>query len=860
MKTEKYDISGMTCAACVAQVEKSVRKLDGIKELQVNLLTNSMTVDYDESLIDSGVIENSVTQAGYKATIKTNNPATKKATPAISGVSDEEQEMKIRWWTSLAFLIPLLWLSMGKMIGLPVPEVFTAVNGVLLNTLLQLLFTIPIVFINYKYFSSGFSKLFRLHPNMDSLIAIGSSAAIFYGLSVLLQMAYKAGNADVHAIHQLSHDIYFESGATILTLVTLGKYLESKSKKRTSDALTHLMELAPKTANVIRDGVETEISVNELIVGDIVVVRNGQSIPADGIIISGDGNIDESALTGESMPVFKTTGEKVLSASINKTGYFTFRATKVGDDTTLSQIIHLVEDATASKAPVSKLADKISAVFVPVVIGIALITFAIWMLLGYSFAFALSMGIAVLVISCPCALGLATPVAIMVGTGKGAESGILFKSAEALENAHKCNTIVLDKTGTVTTGKPVITDIVLTPGISADELLKTASSLEILSEHALAEAIVTETKNRNTGFYPVINYRAFPGKGISGEINESVYSIGNKQLMNDLKILLSEFETISAEFSQMGKTPVFVSKDKNIIGCIAVADVLKPTSAEAVKKLHELQLHVVMLTGDNKQTAQYIQEKAGIQTLIAEVLPHEKELTIHQLQNEGKKVIMVGDGINDAPALTRADIGIAIGAGTDIAVEAADVVLMRSDLLDVVTVIKLSRSVFQNIKQNLFWAFFYNIIGIPLAAGVFYSLSGWKLNPMFAAAAMSISSVTVVLNALRLKNFKVTAKKNNNIVAERRPEEISITTINIKMQNNRLNFKFMKQKTLTISGMSCGHCSARVEKTLNNIDGVEAKVNLETNQAILTLSKDVSNETLKTSVDNIGYEIVDIKD
>jgi len=597
-----------------------------------------------------------------------------------------------------------------------------------------------------------------------------------------------------------------------------------------------------------------------LMVNDIVVVRNGQSIPADGVIISGYGNIDESALTGESLPTYKQQNDTVLTASINKTGYFTFRVTKVGEDTTLSQIIHLVEDAAASKAPVSKLADRISAVFVPIVIGISIVTVIGWLITGYSFDFALSMGIAVLVISCPCALGLATPVAIMVGAGKGAEYGILFKSAEVLENTHKADTIILDKTGTITTGVPKVTDIAVSLDMTDTELLIIAASLEKFSEHALADAILNEVNNRNLSLFDVKNFETFPGKGVSGEINTISYFAGNRKFLSENNISTSEFDVFANQLSETGKTPVYISSQKSVIGVVGISDTLKLGTAEVIEKLHEMHLKVIMLTGDNKKTAEYVRQQAGINEVIAEVLPHEKESVVRKLQSEGRKVIMVGDGINDAPALAKADIGFAIGAGTDIAIDAADVVLMRSQLTDIVTAIRLSKAVLQNIRQNLFWAFFYNVIGIPLAAGVFYSVAGLKLDPMIAAAAMSFSSVTVVLNALRLKGFRSEILRNHDSGEKQIQNEIQITSINTQMNILSNNFKLMKQKTLIIKGMSCGHCSARVEKTLNSIDGVEAKVDLDSNQAHLTLSKDVSNEILKATVDNIGYEVVDIKD
>jgi len=771
-------------------------------------------------------------------------------------VQIEQQEMKMRWWVSLAFLIPLLYISMGHMFGLSLPHLFHGVENALAFAFTQFLLTLPIAFINKKYFVNGFRTLFKAAPNMDSLIAIGSSAAIVYGVYAIYRIGFALGHADMATVEQFSHDLYFESGATILTLITLGKYIEAKSKSRTSEAITRLMDLAPKTATVIRDNAEVEILIEQVVVGDIVVVKPGQSVPVDGVVDSGNSSVDESALTGESMPVFKEVGATVLSASINKSGYFTLRATKVGNDTTLSQIIQLVEEASSSKAPISKLADKISSVFVPVVIGIAILSVVVWMVLGYPFDFALSIGIAVLVISCPCALGLATPVAIMVGTGKGAEHGILIKSAESLEMAHKIDTVVLDKTGTITEGKPRVTDIFTGTAITENQLLEIAASLEKPSEHPLAEAILLEAEKRALKFKAVSNFQAIPGLGIQAAIEEITYLAGNLKLMTDRKIQLCEFVTQSDRLAKEGKTPLFVANETEVLGIIAVADVIKPTSREAVELLQAMGMNVVMLTGDNAGTAAAIQHQLGISTVIAEVMPQDKDKEISKLQAAGKTVAMVGDGVNDAPALMRSNLGIAIGAGTDVAIESADVVLMRSDLLDAVTTLRLSKAVIVNIRQNLFWAFFYNVIGIPLAAGVFYGVLGWKLNPMFAAAAMSFSSITVVLNALRLMRFKATVSNSTKTtIGVDNPTSQANEQIN---QITNQPVEIMLEKTMVIKGMSCGHCSARVEKVLNAIDGVEATVDLESNSATVKLSADVSNEVLKKAVDDIGYTVVEV--
>ncbi len=761
MKTEKFDVVGMSCAACAAHIEKEVGKLEGVKKVNVNLLTNSMVVDFEESNVDTDKIEEAVVEAGYEAHVKSSaEQAASRETKKIDFVQKEQQEMQKRWWISFGFWLPLLYLSMGSMLGWYIPAFFRGEENAMVFAFTQFLLTLPIAMSNEKYFRNGFKMLFKAAPNMDSLIAIGSSAAILYGIYGLYKIAYGFGHAQPELVHQFAHDMYFESGATILTLITLGKYLESRSKSQTSRAITQLMDLSPKTATVIRDGTEVEVPAEEVRVGDIVVVRPGQRIPVDGVVESGSSTVDESALTGESIPVLKQSGDRVLSASINKSGYITLKATQVGNDTTLSHIISLVEEASSSKAPISKLADRISRIFVPVVIFIALTAGIVWFFLGYSFDFSLSVAISVLVISCPCALGLATPVAIMVGTGKGTEQGILIKSAASLEMAHKIDMVVLDKTGTLTMGKPQLTDIIPSPNITENELLQIAASLEKLSEHPLAEAILEETDKRKLETFSVKNFTSLFGKGIVAEAGENYFLIGNRQLIEDQKIDVQNFDNIATQLAEEGKTPLFVASREKVIGVIAAADPLKPTSKEAVNQFRSLGLEVVMLTGDHKKTAAAVQRKLGISTVFSEVLPQDKDKVIVNLQKGGKKVAMVGDGINDAPALMRADLGIAIGAGTDIAIESADVVLMRNDLMDAVSAIRLSNAVIRNIKENLFWAFFYNIIGIPLAAGIFYPLLGWKLSPIFAAAAMSFSSVTVVLNALRLRFFKPSEVKS----------------------------------------------------------------------------------------------------
>ncbi len=754
METKKFDVVGMTCSACVAHVEKSVRKLYGVQDVSVNLLTNSMTVDYDQQALSVEEIIGSVEDAGYEAFEKEKSIVST-TTPKVNYALEEQKEMKRRVIISFLFLVPLLYLSMGHMLDFPLPSVFTGSDNALTFAFTQFLLTLPIAFVNSKFFSHGFRSLWKLSPTMDALVAIGSSAAIIYGVFAIYKIGNGLGQNNPETVRMYLHNLFFESASTILTLVTLGKYLEAKSKRQTSDALTKLIDSAPQTATVIRNNTEMEIPVEEVRLNDIVSVRPGQKIPVDGVLTGGSGSVDESALTGESIPVYKQEGDHVLSASINGSGYFTFRATKVGKDTTLSQIIQLMEEASSSKAPISKLADQISRIFVPAVIGIALLATAVWLNMGYPFEFALSIGISVLIISCPCALGLATPVAIMVGTGKGAECGVLFKSAEALETGGKITTVLLDKTGTITEGRPEVTDIEPIHYLDKNELLRITASLEKFSEHPVSGAIIQKAAEKEIELYPVSDFNNIPGKGISGKIKDKIVRVGNLSFISENTNTV-DIENQIHHYSQKGKTPLIVADEKNVLGIIAVADVLKQTSKEAIELLKSMNLKTMMVTGDNKRTALAIQEKLGLDEVIAEVLPQDKDKVVQQLQATGEKTAMVGDGINDSPALIRSDLGFAIGNGTDIAIEAADVVLMKNDLLGVVTGIRLSKAVIRNIKQNLFWAFFYNIIGIPLAAGVFYAGLGWKLSPMFAAAAMSLSSVTVVSNALRLKKFKPT--------------------------------------------------------------------------------------------------------
>ena len=849
---QKFDVTGMTCSACSAHVEKSVRKLDGIQVANVNLLANSMYVEYDDTKLDDAAIIHAVVDAGYNAFVH-NKSNDKKGAAQVeaSNMELEIKNMKQRIIISFLFMIPLMYISMGHMVGLPLPAIFHGNENAMIFAFTQFLLSLPVVYVNRKYYQVGYKTLFKGSPNMDTLIAIGSSAAMIYGIFAIYRIGYGLGHGDMAAVEQYSMDLYFESAVMILTLITLGKYLEARSKGKTSEAINKLMDLAPKTATVLKDGKEVTVPVEDIMIGDIVVVKPGQSIPVDGVIIEGSSSVDESALTGESIPVEKNINDKVIAASINKSGAFQFRATKVGDDTTLAQIIQLVEDANASKAPIAKLADKVAGVFVPVVMIIALAAAVIWLLTGHTFEFSLSVGIAVLVISCPCALGLATPVAIMVGTGKGAENGILIKSAEALETAHTVQTVILDKTGTITEGKPKVTDILTFHGYQEEELLQIAASAERKSEHPLAEAIIEKAKEKELPFLETSHFDSITGKGIIAMIENKAVLAGNLKLMQDYAIEDEALIETANRFADEGKTPLYFAVDGKIAGIIAVADTVKPTSKQAVKELTDMGIEVIMLTGDNKKTAEAIQKQVGIPKVIAEVMPQDKESEVRKEQEKGKKVAMVGDGINDAPALAKADVGIAIGAGTDVAIESADIVLMKSDLLDAVTAIDLSKAVIKNIKENLFWAFFYNTIGIPIAAGVLYPFFGIKLSPMLGAAAMSLSSVCVVSNALRLKWFK--------------PHRSSLPAVsedNHKMQldkNEDEKGENGMKKEMKIEGMSCSHCSARVEKALNALDGVSASVDLEGKTAHITLDGNVSDEDLTKAVVDAGYEVVSIQ-
>ena len=853
MAKQKFNITGMTCSACSAHVEKAVGKLEGVRAADVSLMTNSMVAEYDETILSPEEIIQAVIQSGYGAALP-QKAGERAVTPQEDVVGKELASMKRRLVWSFVFLLPLFYISMGHMMGAPLPGVLLGHENAVAFGLTQLLLTLPIMYINDKYYKVGFKTLWNRAPNMDSLIAVGSAAAVVYGVFAIYQMGYGLGHGDMERVAKYHMDLYFESAGMILTLVTLGKFLETRSKGRTGEAITRLMDLAPKTATVLRDGAEVELPVEEVQVGDRVVVRPGQSIPVDGVIVEGQSAVDESALTGESLPVDKGPGDRVAAASINKSGFFTFEASRVGEDTTLAQMIRLVEEASASKAPIAKLADKVSGIFVPVVMGIALISALAWLVTGHGVTQALTAGVAVLVISCPCALGLATPVAIMVGTGKGAENGILIKSAESLETLHTIDTVVLDKTGTLTRGRPVVTDILAQ---REDTLLALAASLEAPSEHPLATAILEESRKRNLSLTPVSGFEAVHGRGARAILDGRTYLGGNRAMMEEAGIAPGSLTVQADELAAQGKTPLYFGDETNkkLLGVIAVADTPKPSSKDAVAAFRALGLAVVMLTGDNRRTAETIGRELGVTQVMAEVLPQDKERKIASLQAEGRKVAMVGDGINDAPALARADVGLAIGAGTDVAIESADIVLMKSDLLDVATAVELSRATIRNIKENLFWAFFYNALCIPLAAGVFYAALGWQLNPMFAAAAMSLSSVTVVTNALRLRFFK--SKHRSDA-----PAEVPCggsCPLEWKDKPNQGGNNTMN-KTMKIEGMMCAHCTGRVEKALAAIDGVSAvEMSLEGKSATLTLSKEVDNQVLTDAVTQAGYEVVSVQ-
>ena len=838
MMTEQFAVTGMTCAACSAHVEKAVSRLSGVQSAPVNLMLGSMTVTYDEKAVTEGDIIAAVKAAGYGA-----SPASQ----TDQGQLRRDQDAALRrrkkhliW--SVVFLVPLFYLSMGHMMGLPLPQVLH--THPLLLACLQLALVIPILILNRNYFTVGFSRLVKLSPNMDSLVAVGAAAGLVYSL---IEMGLLAAG-------QVSGmpDLYFESAGMILTLVTVGKYLEERSRGKTTGAISALLALAPESAVVRRQGQELTIPTEEIVAGDTVIVRQGGRIPVDGVITDGHAAVDESAITGESLPVEKVPGDAVTSATVTSSGYLELRATRVGGDTTLSQIIRLMEEAASSKAPISRLADRISGIFVPAVMAISLTAALLWAFVGgMDVRFCLSIAIAVLVISCPCALGLATPVAIMVGTGQAAQQGILIKSAESLELLHKVQTVVLDKTGTVTMGQPRVTDILCAPSVTEEELLCVAASAEKPSEHPLAHAIVEESQARHNPLCPVSGFRSVPGGGIQATLSGEAVLAGNAGYLAQNGVSLAAMEADAHRLAEDGKTPLFFAEGGRLLGCVAVADVVKPDSAKAIAALRRMGRRVVLLTGDNQRTANAIARQIGVDQVIAQVLPQDKAKCVAQLQQQGQRVAMVGDGVNDAPALAQADVGLAIGAGTDIAIESADVVLMKSSLLDIPAAMDLSRAVLRNIKQNLFWAFFYNSIGIPVAAGVLYPALHLTLNPMLAAAAMSLSSVCVVSNALRLRGWKPPVFPDQPAPTAPLPESAVFQSQG--KEENTVN------KTIHIDGMMCTHCTGRVEKALNDLPGVEATVDLDSKSAAVTCTPDVSDDTLRQAVEDAGYHVTGIR-
>ena len=860
---EQYTVTGMSCAACSSRVEKAVSKVSGVTSCSVSLLTNSMGV---EGTASQSEIIAAVEAAGYGASVKGADAGAKKgAAMDEDALKDRETPiMKRRLIASLCFLIPLMYISMGHMMwNWPLPG-FLADNHVAMG-LIQLLFTGIIMVINQKFFINGFKGLLHGAPNMDTLVALGSGASFVYSTYALFAMTDAQVKMDMEGVMSYMHEFYFESAAMILTLITVGKMLEAHSKGKTTDALKSLMKLAPKTAVVLKNGVETEVSIDQVKKGDIFVVRPGENIPVDGIVLEGTSAVNEAALTGESIPVDKAEGDKVSAATMNQSGFLKCEATRVGEDTTLSQIIQMVSDAAATKAPIAKIADKVSGVFVPAVIMIAVITFIVWMLAGQTVGYALARAISVLVISCPCALGLATPVAIMVGNGMGAKHGIMFKTAVSLEETGKTEIVALDKTGTITSGEPKVTDLIPADGMTEHELLFFANALEKKSEHPLARAILAKAEENGEAGQKseITQFQAVPGNGLSGKLGEDRLYGGNFKFISDKMKISASIKEQAEQLAQQGKTPLFFGKNEQFLGMIAVADVIKEDSPQAVKELQNMGIHVVMLTGDNERTAKAIGEQAGVDEVIAGVLPEGKEQVIRKLKEKGK-VAMVGDGINDAPALTRADMGIAIGAGTDIAIDAADVVLMKSRLSDVPAAIRMSRATLRNIHENLFWAFFYNAIGIPLAAGIWIPVFGWKLNPMFGAAAMSLSSFCVVTNALRLNLFKMydASKDRKRKMKKVETAENTVSDIVLTDKNESENKEETKMtKTMKIEGMMCGHCEAAVKKALEALEQVDtAEVSHEAGTAVVTLNSEISNEVLKKTVEDKDYTVTAIED
>lgn len=839
---KKFDVRGMTCSACVANVTKAVEKLDGVSTANVNLMTNSMKVNFDENKINDDEIIRAVEKIGYGA-----SPNGEKIKSQDKPVDDRERALKNRLISSSIFMLILMYIAMGHMVHLPTPSVFHGREGAVIFAFSQFLLALPVVYINRDFYISGFKGLKNRAPNMDSLVAIGSLAALVYGIFAIYMIAYGFGHGDMRLVDAYRHNLYFESSAMILTLITVGKYLEEKSKNKTRSSLEKLMDLAPKMATVLEDGKEVVKNIEDVRVGDILLVRPGESVAVDGKVIEGASSLDESAVTGESIPVQKSVGDRVISASINTTGSFKFQAEKVGEDTTISQIIKLVDEANQSKAPIAKLADEIAGVFVPAVLLIAAATFGIWMALGYGFENALNFAISVLVISCPCALGLATPVSIMVATGKSADFGLLFKNAEVLENLHKIDVIVMDKTGTITEGKPILTDIVT--DLDQAEFLKIAGSLEKNSQHPLASAILNYAEEKNIGLEEITNFNSVSGRGLNGEVAGNKYLAGNLEYMLEEKIDLRGFKAKAEELSGEGKTSMYFANENEVMGIISVKDLPKKSSRDAIKLLRGMGKKIIMLTGDNEKTAEAIAEEIGVDETLAGLLPQDKNKEIDKIQKSGKKVLMIGDGINDAPSLAKADIGMAIGHGTDVAIESSDVVLMRSDLLDVVSALELSKATIKNIKENLFWAFFYNTIGIPLAAGLLFPAFGIKLSPMFAAFAMSMSSVFVVNNALRLRRFKPRGVK-------RSLEESNFSSKKENVDKQKDLEKSEKITRIEVEGMMCGHCEKRVADALEKTGKAKNIVASHENSSVEFIDQGLSSEEIKNAIEDAGYKII----
>ena len=864
MKKEKFTITGMTCSACSARVEKAVSKVDGTKDVSVNLLTNSMQLEYDESKTNVSAIIAAVVEAGYGASVKGAERAKAAALPEEDPVRKNIAEMKHRLIWSIIFLMPTLYISMHglfqKLFGLPVPQLisqlFDGPENAITFAFSQFLLVLPIMYLNRRYYITGFRNLLHGAPNMDSLVGMGSMAAALFGAFAIFRMGWGFGHNDWALVTEYSTNLYFESAGMIVTLITVGKYLEARAKGQTSKALEKLMDLAPKQATVVRGGVEQVVPVEQLAVGDEIVVRPGERIPADGVVLSGTTSIDESAITGEPIPVEKQQGDKVTSATINKQGFIHFRAERVGADSTISQIIRLVDEASASKAPIARMADKIAGVFVPAVITVAVLAGAAWLAMGASVEFAFSIAICILVISCPCSLGLATPVAIMVGTGKGAENGILIKSGEALEIAQSVDTVVMDKTGTITEGRPEVTSVLAADGVSEQELLAIAAGLEKGSEHPLAESVMNYAEEKKIAAKAMTDFRALFGRGVEARADGHVYYAGNAKLMAEQQIDLAPYESHLGALSDDGCTPLIFAEDDHVIGILAAADVEKATSKEAIARFREMGIDVVMLTGDNERTAEAIRRRMGIPKVIAGVLPENKAEHIKKLQSEGHKVAMIGDGINDAPALAQADLGMAIGAGTDVTIESADAVLMKSDLLDAVSAIRLSKAVLRNIKENLFWALIYNVICIPVAAGILYPAFGIKLSPVVGAAAMSMSSVCVVMNALRLRFFK-TDRGEAQEAAVVHKDVVPAVPAAADHHSIKQKEEDTMEKTLTIKGMMCAHCQKHVHDALAKMDGVtDVTVDLEGGKADVKASREIPQEDFRKVIEEAGYELV----